>query len=308
MSVTVYGRPGGGLEADGAARYGENKARVGVLFERWVAGSLESWLAATPGEYHLFHDLTGFGDAEGHGFGPVNLGGTNIDHVVLAGRYWLMVNSKATGKGSLSVDEHGRGQLVRPDGATWSQRWLDQDTAYSHAGILVRLTGLRGRWAWVVADYTLVTDPRLELAPCLWYGPDVTAIVSLAQAREGALARLLPPDGCLFPSADPAAVEALSAYVWDKDAGPALAARPATARAINYARGERHPRAKLNPAKLEEAKAMRAAGLTEREIGEHFSVAASTVHRALSGQSWRPPDADAGVLRCSTQSQGEELA
>ena len=116
MSVIVYGRPGASLEDGGAVRYGRDYARRGGFFERLAGGALEGWLADAPDHYHLLHDLTGFGTVAARpdlGLGPMDVGGANIDHVVLTGAGWLMVNAKGTGKGTLRLDERGCGVLVQ---------------------------------------------------------------------------------------------------------------------------------------------------------------------------------------------------
>ncbi len=67
-----------------------------------MARALEHWLSRRPDRagLHLFHDLGGFRDVAGHGFGPVSLGTANIDHVVLSGAQWLLIDAKGTGPGS----------------------------------------------------------------------------------------------------------------------------------------------------------------------------------------------------------------
>lgn len=294
MSVIVYGTPGGSLDASGAARYGQADARRGSWFERVTGGCLEGWLAETPGEYHLFHDLAGFDEVEGFGYGPMSLGGANIDHVILAGDGWLMVNAKGIGKGTLGLDDDGRGVLLRPDGKWKRHTWLERDTAYVHAGILMRLTGAHGCWAWVVPDYTDLTHPSLAAARCLRYGPDVTMITTALGARTGALNQLLVMSRARYgaEAVPPDAIAALRRYVCDKSAPPregfSKPPRKMGTGGSTGPRGENHPGAKLTEAILAEARELRAAGETERAIGERFGVSPSTIHRALAGQTWRP--------------------
>ena len=69
--------------------------------------------------WHLFHDLGGFRDVAGHGYGPVSLGMTNIDHVILSGAQWLLVDAKGTGAGVLTTDATGKGVLIR---GRWNRR------------------------------------------------------------------------------------------------------------------------------------------------------------------------------------------
>ena len=64
----------------------------------------------------MFHDLGGFRNVAGHGLRPVSLGSTNIDHVVLSGARWLLVDAKGTGAGTLTLDTLGRGVLIQADG------------------------------------------------------------------------------------------------------------------------------------------------------------------------------------------------
>jgi hypothetical protein len=156
--------------------------------------------------------------------------------------------------------------------------------------MLVRLKGAHGCWAWVVPDYTVLTHPSLSEAHCLHYGPDVTMIATAADTRAGALGQLLVMAQCKegVPPIPDRAIATLAEYVSDKSTTAREGySRPPRAIGDNTPRGERHPRAKLTEAILEQCRAMRAAGETERAISERFGVSASTIHRALAGQTWR---------------------
>src|SRR5437016_14586854 len=120
----VHGEPGQRLLDSGARAYGAADAARGSFIEQAVARALEHWLSGRPDRagLHLFHDLGGFRDVAGHGSGPVSLGTANIDHVVLSGAQWLLVDAKGTGAGPLTTDGRGRGVLIRPDGTTHPQR------------------------------------------------------------------------------------------------------------------------------------------------------------------------------------------
>jgi hypothetical protein len=169
MSVTVHGTPGWSLTRSGSERYGPN-ARRGAFHEKQVAQALERWLTARPDPFHLFHDLTGFDEETGVGPNPLDLGGTNIDHVVLTGDAWLIVDSKGCGAGTLGLDQQGKGVLVKDDGTTVAQKWLDSRRSYASAGLLYRLTdGVKGQAAWIVPDATLL-HPTVQQAACVQKG------------------------------------------------------------------------------------------------------------------------------------------
>ncbi|MEU0238410.1 nuclease-related domain-containing protein [Nocardiopsis sp. NPDC006198] len=169
MSVTVYGTPGWSLTRSGSERYGSS-ARRGAFHEKRVAQALELWLSERPGHFHLFHDLTGFDKETGVGPDPLDLGSTNIDHVVLSGNAWLIVDSKGCGSGTLGLDQRGKGVLVKEDGTTVAQEWLDSRRSYASAGLLYRLTdGIKGQAVWIVPDTTLL-HPTVQQAACVRKG------------------------------------------------------------------------------------------------------------------------------------------
>ena len=139
----------------------------------------------------MFHDLGGFRNVTGHGLGPVSLGRANIDHVVLSGAQWLLIDSKGLGAGTLTTDPDGRGVLIRAYGTSEPQRWMDSAMERSLAGVLVRLTGLRGWPVWVLPDVTTLDLPGLVKARAFRSGGTVGQIsdVYSGSLDEAALAR-----------------------------------------------------------------------------------------------------------------------
>jgi hypothetical protein len=187
--------------------YGAVAIRASFI-EQVTARALEHWLAGRPdcAGLHLFHDLGGFRDVAGHGYGPVSLGSANIDHVVLSGGQWLLADAKGTAAGILTTDARGRGLLIQADGAERSQPWLDNTKMNSAAGILLRLTGLQGWPVWVVPDATRY-DPEVLKARAFRYGG---TICTISEVYSGSLDEVLPVPQ---PPADPLAVAALARYV-----------------------------------------------------------------------------------------------
>ncbi|MFI6883857.1 nuclease-related domain-containing protein [Streptosporangium canum] len=206
MSVTVHGTPGWSLNDSGGAKYGSD-ARRGAFHERQVAQALERWLTSRPDHFDLFHDLTGFHQVRGAGLKPLSLGSANLDHVVLTGATWLIIDAKGCGAGTLGVDSGGNGMLVKPNGTAVPQKWLDDGRAYSRAGIIYRLTdGMRGQTAWIVPDTTLL-HPSVQQAACSTRGGIVLPMRALT---DGYFDRYFPAPQS---AADPAHIEALSAYL-----------------------------------------------------------------------------------------------
>ena len=206
--VQVHGEPGQRLLEDGARAYGAACARRGSFIEQAVARALEHWLSRRPDRagLHLFHDLGGFREVAGHGFGPVSLGPANIDHVVLTGARWLVIDAKGTGAGTLTTDARARGLLVQADGTERPEPWLDLAMMHSAAAVLTRLTGLRGWPVWVTPDVTS-HDPELLRARAFRRGG---TICSISDVYSGSLDKILPPPQ---PPASPASVEALAWYL-----------------------------------------------------------------------------------------------
>ncbi|MCP3801995.1 NERD domain-containing protein [Allokutzneria sp. A3M-2-11 16] len=122
MGAVVHGRAGLSLQESAQwACSGTGNARRGAFFEQRVAQMLHFWLAGRPDEVHVFHDLIGLNNISGAGVEPISLGGSNIDHIVLTGSEWLMIDAKGCGAGSLQVHQ-GRGVLVRTTGAAARSR------------------------------------------------------------------------------------------------------------------------------------------------------------------------------------------
>jgi hypothetical protein len=144
----------------------------------------------------------------------VSLGTANLDHVVLSGDQWLLVDAKGLGAGTLTTDAAGRGVLIQPDGTERPQRWLDSAMERSVAGVLVRLTGLRGWPVWVLPDATTL-GPEMTKARAFRSGGTITQI---SDVYSGSLDEALPVPQ---PPADPEAVAALARYL---TAPPASAA------------------------------------------------------------------------------------
>ena len=188
--------------------YGAAVARRGGFIEEATARALEHWLSrrADCAGLHLFHDLGGFRDITGHGLPPVSLGTANIDHVILSGARWILVDAKGTGAGTLTTDSAGKGVLIQQDGSSRPEPWLDNTKTRSAAGILVRLTGLRGWPVWVVPDAT-GHDPGVLKARAFAPGG---AICTISDVYSGSLDQVL---AVPQPPADPAGVAALARYV-----------------------------------------------------------------------------------------------
>jgi hypothetical protein len=206
--IQVHGEPGRRLLEDGGRAYGAAGARRGSFIEQAVARALEHWLSRRPDRagLHLFHDLGGFRAVTGPGRGPVGLGTANIDHVVLSGARWLVIDAKGTGAGTLTTDARGRGVLVQADGAERPEPWLDTTKMRSAAAVLIRLTGLRGWPAWVTPDAT-GHDPQVLKARAFRHGG---TICSIGDVYSGSLDKVLPLPQ---PPADPDAVTALTRYL-----------------------------------------------------------------------------------------------
>jgi len=209
VSVCVHGTPGQSLLEEGARKFGAADASRGAFIERAVARALETWLSRRPdcAGLHLFHDLRGFRNVTGHGLGPVSLGRANIDHVVLSGVQWLLIDSKGPGAGTLTTDPAGKGVLIGPDGTSEPQRWMDSMRERSAAGVLFRLTGLPGWPVWVFPDVTTLDIPGMGKARAFSRHGSVTKI---SDVYSGSLDKAMPVPQ---PAADPDAVAALARYV-----------------------------------------------------------------------------------------------
>ncbi|HZE16337.1 MAG TPA: hypothetical protein VE197_11830, partial [Mycobacterium sp.] len=83
----------------------------------------------------------------------LNLGTTNIDHLLLTGAGWAMIDAKGCGAGTLQTNERGKGILVDPAGKIRPQPWMDDAHSYSRAGIPYRLTEGKPGWlVWVLPE------------------------------------------------------------------------------------------------------------------------------------------------------------
>src|SRR6266513_1343642 len=139
----VHGMPGSTLEANNS--YGERDIGRGAFFEQVTARVLAGWLASRPDRngIHVFHSLGGFGAVSGARLSAIDAGQKwDLDHLVLTGGKWIMLNSKGIGNGTLAViGPPPKGVLVKNDGTTKPQPWMDTNTSYTMAGIIYRLTG-----------------------------------------------------------------------------------------------------------------------------------------------------------------------
>lgn len=216
-----HGTPGGSLDKiSAAARYGKGPAWRGAVIERATARALRTWLAGRPDaeKFHLFHDLGDFINVPGRVheptgkiFPPMNIGGRNIDHLILSGTQWVMIDSKGVGRGIIGT-ENGKGYLFKPDGTKQSLPWMNKMSHWGMVGCLWRLTGLDGYPAWV---YPSATDSRPDCleAKCMSRGSG--GMCSISEVYEGWLDNLFGGnfEGLPILPADPAHVQALMPYV-----------------------------------------------------------------------------------------------
>lgn len=211
----VHGRAGQSLqEPDEWAWSGTANARRGAFFEQRVAQVLHHWLAGRPDEVHVFHDLVGLNNVIGAGLKPISLGGSNIDHLVVTGGDWLMIDAKGCGAGSLQVHD-GKGVLVREDGSRSPQPWMDDRKAYSRAGVPFRLTEGKGGVAiWVVPQATAYDHPSFPTARFLAHRNARLGVLNDAEVAAGELDAELPVPAA---PADPRDVDRLHSYVSASD-------------------------------------------------------------------------------------------
>jgi hypothetical protein len=210
MPVIHHGTPGGSLH-DTGDRYGV-AGKVGEYFERRVGAALDEWLRRRQEIVHVFHDLNNLSVPD------FDLGTTNIDHVVLTGAGWIMIDAKGVGRGQLKV-ENGRGVLVPPRGVVRPQPWMDDGRGMSRAGILFKLTGLEGVRVWVFPEGVDYTHPSLQRARCFAHprpavgeppppGDPVLTIHELAAGELEGLDELPVP----YRPAPPQAIDVLCAH------------------------------------------------------------------------------------------------
>lgn len=189
-------------------RYGP-AARRGSYFEKAVARSLETWISKRPdrNSIHLFNDLDEFQSVPGIGtLPPLDVGPRNIDHVVLTGDRWLIIESKGIGAGTLRMagtDVY----LMQADGTLILQPWANSLEMWPMAGIMHRLTnGMRGQTVWIIPS-SVTLHENLTGARFLSRGGYIATVREIYQSH---LNEALPPGR---PPADPQLVEKLSRYV-----------------------------------------------------------------------------------------------
>lgn len=214
MGAVVHGRAGQSLqEPDEWAWSGTTNARRGAFFEQRVAQVLHQWLAGRRDEVHVFHDLVGLNNIVSVNprskLKPISLGGSNIDHLVLAEDDWLMIDAKGCGAGSLQVHQ-GKGVLVREDGSRKPQPWMDDHNALSRAGVPARLTDKGGIAVWVVPEATSYEHPSFRTARFLDHKKARLCVLIDAEVAAGELDDWLPVPAT---PADPRDVERLHRYV-----------------------------------------------------------------------------------------------
>lgn len=211
MPAIHHGTPGQSLTDTGEAKY-RASARIGAHFERRVANAIDHWLRHRPEPIHVFHDLSKL-EADNPRLGRrVALGATNIDHVILLGRRWIMLDAKGTGQGQLRV-ENGRGVLITPTGERRPQPWMDTTIAHSQAGVLYDLTGGKGGAAvWVLPENVDYSHPSVPTARCLARKKINKIVLSISELTDGDLETdpaLLPP----YEKASPQDVLTLTKYI-----------------------------------------------------------------------------------------------
>lgn len=210
VGVVVFGRPGlSARQNNGSEWSGTSRARRGAFFEERVAQALHQWLTRRTDTVHVFHDLVALNNITGAGLKPCSLGNSNIDHLVLAGDTWFMLDAKGCGAGSLRVEE-GAGVLVASDGRRTPQPWMDERTAYSRAGVPYRLTNGKGGVAiWVLPSHTAFDEPSVLNAKFLTTGGRMTVLHD-TELAAGALDELLPAPAL---PADPRDIDRLRGHV-----------------------------------------------------------------------------------------------
>lgn len=186
MPVVEHGEAGRSVASD--LRHGRDAARRGAYFEREVGAALRAWLDNRPDRCHLFHDVVDLAHVDGAGLKPLRLGAYNIDHVVLTGTMWLLIDAKGCAMGRLGVRD-GRGVLVKQDGTAMPQPWLDHNRTYTLAGALYRLTEEKaGALAWVVPDGTSLDA---SLADAQAFSRGSSYVLTAAEVRAGELDQVL---------------------------------------------------------------------------------------------------------------------
>lgn len=195
MPAITYGHPGQTL--DRAPVNGDvARSRRGAFFERRVAAAIDRWLNHRTDTIHVFHDLTNFTKVKGANLDAIDLGNSNIDHLLLTGRGWVMLDAKGCGAGTLKVDGQGKGILIDTAGNIRPQPWMDDLHSYSRAGIAYRLTGGKpGAAVWVVPEETDYDESIAEAR----FAERGATILNIKELAEGALDELEP---LVFPATE----------------------------------------------------------------------------------------------------------
>ena len=208
MPAITYGQPGQTL--DRAPVNGDAaRSRRGAFFERRVAAAIDRWLKRRADTVHVFHDLTNFTKVKGAKLDEIDLGHSNIDHLLLTGRGWVMLDAKGCGAGTLKVDGNGKGILIDAAGNVRPQPWMDDLHSYSRAGAAYRLTGGKpGAAVWVVPEETGYDQSIAEAR----FAERGATILNIKELAEGALDGLEP---LIFPvsEADPKDIARLRRHV-----------------------------------------------------------------------------------------------
>jgi hypothetical protein len=161
-----------------------------------------------PETVHVFHDLQDIRTARPRTGDTIDLGTGNLDHVMVTGAGWVLADAKGVGQGRLLV-ERGRGVPLTPDGQRRPQPWMDERHAYSRAGALVGLTGLKGVLAWVLPDGVDYSALAERTPRCLADGGYVLSVGELAAGGLDAMPELPRP----YRAGDPRVVEVLDRLV-----------------------------------------------------------------------------------------------
>lgn len=192
VPAVTYGQPGQTL-GRAPIKGGIARSRRGAFFERRVAAAIDHWLRHRVDTIPVFHDLTNFTNVKGANLDAIDLGRSNIDHLLLTGRGWVMLDAKGCGAGTLGVDGQGKGILTDTTGNVRPQPWMDDQHSYSRAGIAYRLTGgKRGAAVWVVPEETHC-DESIAKARFAERGATILNIKELAEGALDVLESLVFP-------------------------------------------------------------------------------------------------------------------
>lgn len=182
---------------------------MGAWFERQVAAALDRWLSRRPETVHVFHDLTRLDTVNGTSGRRLNLGTSNVDHLVLTGAGWIMIDAKRIGRGRLVV-ERGRGMLITPEGHRRPQPWMDDGRANSRAGCMFDLAkNMGGEMVWVVPDEVDYSALAHQPPRCVRKRGYILTLAELAAGELEAIRELRPP----YRAADPVHVARLKEHI-----------------------------------------------------------------------------------------------